>query len=328
MRRALVPALAVALAGCTTAESPRRTETSARPFHLVPGSIVPNRGPDGNSIFVEVPDGLVLIDTGRHPEHRDKLLAYARERGRPIVAIVNTHWHYDHTTANGDILAAFPSAEVVASRAIDGRLYRDFTAKSRAGAEAYIAAGKATPAQRAEIERAFKVMDDPSALRAQRPVTSSGPRVIGGQQFEVHLEPYAVTEGDVWLFDRRTGVAFVGDLVVAPVPFLDTACVQGWREALSRVAAVPWTTLVPGHGAPMTRADFDTWHRAFNAFVDCGQSPAPADACAEAWVRDASAFIAEADRADMLGRARSYVQSRLRSADRDQFCPTPVPGSS
>ncbi len=47
------------------------------PYHLIPGSVIPNRGPDGNSVFLDAPDGLILVDTGRHPEHRDRLLAYA-----------------------------------------------------------------------------------------------------------------------------------------------------------------------------------------------------------------------------------------------------------
>ena len=44
-------------------------------WHLVPGSFAPGRGPDGNSVFLEAPEGLILVDTGRHPAHREKLLA-------------------------------------------------------------------------------------------------------------------------------------------------------------------------------------------------------------------------------------------------------------
>lgn len=54
---------------CVSATAP------APDWHLVPGSLEPNRGPDGNSVFLDAPDGLILIDTGRHPAHRDRLLA-------------------------------------------------------------------------------------------------------------------------------------------------------------------------------------------------------------------------------------------------------------
>ena len=54
---------------CISARAP------APGWHLVPGSLEPNRGPDGNSVFLDAPAGLILIDTGRHPAHRDRLLA-------------------------------------------------------------------------------------------------------------------------------------------------------------------------------------------------------------------------------------------------------------
>src|SRR3954468_19428504 len=92
--------LALTLAGAAPA-----AETG---WHLVPGSFEPGRQPDGNSVFLEAPDGLILVDTGRHPAHQERLLAYAKARGRPIAAIVNTHWHLDHTGGNAEIRAAYP----------------------------------------------------------------------------------------------------------------------------------------------------------------------------------------------------------------------------
>ena len=45
------------------ARQPRRAGT------LYPGQIDPQgrKGPDGNSIFLDAPQGLILVDTGRHP---------------------------------------------------------------------------------------------------------------------------------------------------------------------------------------------------------------------------------------------------------------------
>ncbi len=75
---------------------------------LLRGAILPGRGPDGNTIVFDAPEGLVVVDTGRHDWHSDAILALARERGRPIVAILNTHWHLDHSSGNGRIKAAYP----------------------------------------------------------------------------------------------------------------------------------------------------------------------------------------------------------------------------
>src|SRR4051812_38629057 len=99
-------------------------------WHLIPGGFEPGHSPDGNSIFLDAPDGLILVDTGRHPEHQAKLLAYAQARGRPIAAIVNSHWHLDHSGGNAEIRARFPGAAFYASDAIEGAL-KGFLPRSR-----------------------------------------------------------------------------------------------------------------------------------------------------------------------------------------------------
>ncbi len=294
---------------------------SPQPYHLVPGSLQPGRGPDGNSIFLDAPEGLILVDTGRHPEHRDQLLAYARRRGRPIAAIVNTHWHLDHTTSNGEIRAAHPAAQVYASEAIEGAL-TGFFVRSRASTQRALDAGQIPEANRAEVRRAFAVMDDPGALRPTRPVTRSGAMRIAGRRLQVNLARYAATAGDVWLYDPSTRVAIVGDLVVAAVPFMDTACPEGWRRALGEIEATPFTILIPGHGEPMDRAAFATWRTAFDNLLDCGASDRPRADCIAGWRRDAARFIPAGREAMVDNLAGYYIDSRLRAApeERRRYC--------
>ncbi|HYD37466.1 MAG TPA: MBL fold metallo-hydrolase, partial [Allosphingosinicella sp.] len=106
----------------TAVSAPAASPDGGPGWHLVRGSFEPGRGPDGNSVFLDAPEGLILVDTGRHPAHQEKLLAYAKARGRPVAAIVNTHWHLDHSGGNSEIRAAWPGAEVHASNAVDGAL--------------------------------------------------------------------------------------------------------------------------------------------------------------------------------------------------------------
>lgn len=91
-------------------------------IHLIRGAVVPGRGPDGNTILIDAPDGLIVVDTGRHISHSDAILAFARERNRPIAAIVNTHWHLDHSSGNVRLKAAYPGARVYTTTAIDRAL--------------------------------------------------------------------------------------------------------------------------------------------------------------------------------------------------------------
>jgi glyoxylase-like metal-dependent hydrolase (beta-lactamase superfamily II) len=308
MRLGMVLCLFV-LAGCGPA--------LAADFQLVPGSFVPNKGPDGNSVFLDTERGLVLVDTGRHPAHRDKLLAYAKERGRPIVAVFNTHWHLDHTTGNAEIRAAYPQARVYGTSAIDGAVVGFFPA-SRKGAEEFLKSGEASPEQRAEMERGFYVMDHPETLRATDVIDSSRRVTVDGRNLDVRISKFAATEGDLWLIDPAEKLAIVGDLVVATMPFMDTACPDGWKAALGEVAAADWQTLIPGHGEAMTRPQFEQWRTAFGNLVDCGRSSSPIAQCADGWVRDARPFIAQGDEKRMASMVEYYVTTRLRSSPEEQ----------
>jgi len=287
-------------------------------YHLIPGSVPLDwRGPDGNSIFLDAPDGLILVDTGRHPDHAEKLLAYARERGRPIAAIVNTHWHLDHTTGNLDIRQAYPRAHVYATTAIEGALM-GFLGRNREQADRRLADPKTPPGQKAQILRGRHRVDHPDTLRPTVPMTKSGRMRIAGRELDVRVAPFAATEADLWLYVPDERLAIVGDLVVDIVPFMDTACPDGWKKALEEIARTPFVTLIPGHGAPMDRAQFLQWKGAFDAFVDCGRSTPPKQECVAGWKRDAAPFIDAAHSNYASEAAAYYIDTRLRSSPEEQ----------
>ena len=129
MSRAMLAGLAWAALGTTARRRPSRPRSlqlSRRKWHrgvwMIPGGIPPNRQPDGNSVIFEAPEGMVVIDTGRHAWHREAILSLARLQQKEIIAIVNTHWHLDHVSGNPDLRAAHPGLRVHASDAIVGAL--------------------------------------------------------------------------------------------------------------------------------------------------------------------------------------------------------------
>ncbi|HEY0627741.1 MAG TPA: MBL fold metallo-hydrolase [Sphingomicrobium sp.] len=311
MRRlSMVAAAVMAIHATASAKHPQ-------PYHLIPGSVPQDKGPDGNSIFLDAPTGLILIDTGRHPAHPEKLLAYAKGRGRPVAAVLNTHWHMDHVQGNLDIRQAYPAAHVYATTAIDGAL-PTFLANGRKGAEARLKDPKTPPSRLPEIRRYLARMDSPDSVRPTVPVTKSGRMAIAGRKLDIHIAPFAATEADLWIYVPDERLAIVGDLVVDIVPFMDTACPDGWKKALEEVAATPFVTLIPGHGAPMNRAQFLQWKGAFERFVDCGKSTRPKEECVTGWKRDASPLI-DADHATYVTEAAAYyVETRLRSSPEEQ----------
>jgi glyoxylase-like metal-dependent hydrolase (beta-lactamase superfamily II) len=294
---------------------------SREPFHLIPGQVSANKGPDGNTIILDAPKGLIVIDTGRHPEHAQAILDYAKERGRPIAAIVNSHWHLDHTTGNWDIRQAYPRVAVYASNALEGAL-ATFLKQGREEGDKMLADPKVPETVKAELARGRSVIDRPDRIRPNHVVTKSGRMTIAGRVLDVHLAKFAATEGDVWLYDPATRVAIVGDLVVDIVPFMDTACAEGWRKALGEIERAPFQRLIPGHGPVMNRDGFRAWKKAYENFVDCGHSTAAKQQCVDGWMKDDARFIDDAHRDYAREAADYYLSTRLRSSpvERNHYC--------
>ena len=131
-------------------------------------------------------------------------------------------WH-------GDAILAFAKSRVLA----DG----GFLARNLESAQATLDDPKLSEIQKEEVRIFIATMQEQDVLRPQG----------------------AVTDADLWLFDRTSGIAVIGDLVTLPAPFFETACPDDWRRSLDAVWATPFRTAIPGHGDPMGRAQFDAW---------------------------------------------------------------------
>lgn len=309
-------ALCAAISAAAAAEPAPVTpppEQVAPGVHLLRGAILPGRGPDGNTVIFAAPQGLVVVDTGRHAWHSDAILAFARAQQRPVAAIANTHWHLDHSSGNGRIKAVFPQARVYTTNAIDrvlgpgGFLIRNLEAAPQADDP------KLNEIQRDEVRIFRATMAESRILRPDVVVRRTGPALMGGKRFDVHVTDRAVTDADVWLYDRASGIAVLGDLVTLPAPFFETACPAQWRVALDQVWAVPFRVAIPGHGEPMTRVQFDTYRGGFNAFMDCVGSTREAKACAALWEEHVRPLLRGDDERRAATQYAEYYVGMLRA---------------
>ncbi len=288
---------------------------------LVPGGIPPDRQPDGNSVIFAAPAGLIVVDTGRHSWQREAILALAHAQKKEIVAIVNTHWHLDHVSGNPDLRAAYPGLRVYASNAIDGAL-EDFFPSSVKDSAAYLDDPQIPQETRDDIRGDLLTIQNGAALRPDEVISDSGTMALGGRPLRINLARDAATAGDVWLYDENSRVAVLGDLVTLPAPFLDTACPEGWKVALQQVADTPFEMAIPGHGGPMTRAQFQLYQAAFDAFIVCASSARPQGECASDWADSIRTLLADdpAEQQRARGMAAYYVDMLRANGGRSKFC--------
>jgi glyoxylase-like metal-dependent hydrolase (beta-lactamase superfamily II) len=276
---------------------------------LISGHFVPGTQPDGNSVVFEGRDGLIVVDTGRHPEHTKTIVDYAREKERPVVAVVNTHWHLDHIGGNPLVRREFPAVRVLATSALDNAR-KGFLANYRRQLADMIEKTK-DPEEQKPWRAEIAIIDSGAALAPDEVLAKSGRRSIAGRDFDVHIE-HAATAGDVWLFDRKTRTVVAGDLVTLPAPFLDTACPSGWKEGLDHLSSAPFSILIPGHGKPMTRADFELYRRGFDDLLKCASSQHAREDCVGGWMTDLAPLIA-GDDPKFVRSLMSYYVDVLRS---------------
>jgi glyoxylase-like metal-dependent hydrolase (beta-lactamase superfamily II) len=319
-------AMAIAMAAAVPAVTTPPPQEIAPGVVLLRGAILPERGPDGNTVVFDAPEGLVVVDTGRHAWHSDAILEYARAEARPVAAIVNTHWHLDHTSGNGRIKAAFPKARVYATNAVDRVLAPGgFLARSLESSRAMLDDPKLSDIQKEEVNIFLGTMTESAVLRPDVVVAASGERALAGRMTDFRVTDGAVTDADIWLYDSGSGVAVIGDLVTFPAPFFETACPAAWRHALDEVWAVPFKTAIPGHGEPMSRTQFDAWRGAFNRFMDCVEGTSEAGQCAVAWADGIASFNGSDERARKmsLGYAEYYVGFLRDNGGKSKDCLAP-----
>jgi glyoxylase-like metal-dependent hydrolase (beta-lactamase superfamily II) len=279
---------------------------------LVRGQFTRGVQPDGNSLVLHSPDGTVVIDTGRHRGHTDRVMRVATRDGKSPAAVINTHWHLDHVGGNLRFRERFPKATIYASDAINGAR-KGFLAGYReqlANAVASMPPEKATHL-RAEMD----LIDAGDRLAPDQVIAEAGERTLGGRRLRIGLEKNAATEGDVWVLDRASGVLATGDLVTLPVPFLDTASPEGWAAALDRLVKVDAKLVVPGHGEPLRPAALLTYRRAFHALLACAKSSRPATECSEAWFASIGDLARGTDPALARSAMGYYLDNVLRKKE-------------
>ncbi len=229
----------------------------------------------GNVTIIEQRDGIVLVDTGAWSGIGNRVVAHVKRISTlPVKAVVLTHWHNDHPLGVAQIKAAWPQTRVIATaftaQAMEGgrlgtvprapstefdesrrKVLREAAdgfdksavdpALSATMRREWAAVAAATRSRLGDLAGTYMVM--PDTVFTDRHLIADPVAPV-----EVRFLGPANTDGDalVWLPKQKILVA--GDTVVAPVPFMFNVKPKAMRATLARIAAVPFRTLIPGHG--------------------------------------------------------------------------------
>jgi glyoxylase-like metal-dependent hydrolase (beta-lactamase superfamily II) len=176
--------------------------------------------------------------------------------------LVNTHWHFDHTSGNENFVQA--GATLIAHEAVDRLLSSD------------------------QVMHALSGREVPAAPEAARPTVTFNDRmnlIFNGDLIHLVHMPNAHTDGDIIVHFRDADVVHMGDLFFNGMyPFIDVdngGNLPGMVQAAEDVLAHsrPATLFIPGHGLLANRSDLQAYAEMLTtvrdrvrALIDAGKS--------------------------------------------------------
>ncbi len=201
-------------------------------------------GGGGNSAVLIGDDGVLVVDPKFKSPGR-RLAEFIRSvTDKPVKAIVNTHYHADHSHGNANYA---PGADIIAQRRTREHLLQfdgDFW----------------------QVEPAWSMLpNDPVDDEKQVPFGDETVRIIHPGRGH--------TDGDVIVYFAKRRIVHTGDFFLHEFyPFIDRrggGTAREWVHSLDTVLALrDAQQYIPGHGALSSRADVERFQRYLRTVVE------------------------------------------------------------
>ncbi len=208
-------------------------------LYVLPGF---DGGQSGGNVAVRVTDDGVIIVDNKFPYSFDFITEQvASVTDQPIKYVLNTHHHNDHSGSNADFL---PAAEVIAHKNARANIVRN----NQPGPPRVI-------------------FGDETAV------------FLGGAEVQMHHFGRGHTNGDAVAYFPDLRTVHTGDLFIfgqrldgsTLSPFWDFGnggSVLEWPATLTRLLALDFDTVIPGHGPILTKADVRTFRGKLETVIE------------------------------------------------------------
>jgi glyoxylase-like metal-dependent hydrolase (beta-lactamase superfamily II) len=215
-----------------------------------------------NAAVIVNEQDVVVVDGGGSPLAASNAIKLIRSlTDKPVSTLITTHWHGDHNFGNQVYRATFPQIRIISHE----NTYRNMTGEAMSYVktypkqiEDYMHELAAQAAKKPLSPRAAAMLEDLRVMDAEMLKIQVTPadltfddRLVlhrAGRDIEVRYFGKANTDGDAVVWLPQDKVLVSGDIVVNPLPYGIGSFPREWIAALHAVSALPFDTLVPGHG--------------------------------------------------------------------------------
>lgn len=254
------------------------------PFHverIAPGIEVVFGG--GGNVTIDHRGPRTFLVDDKSPDVAEQFVAAVHAvSAKPVMAVVNTHWHFDHVGANELLRKA--GASVIAHANVRRRM-------AAGGTISFLKMAVVPAPKNAEPGYVYQ-----TSLTLK----------VGSDAVQLVHVARAHTDGDTLVKWTHANVLATGDIYISHgLPFVDLSSggsLRGFIAAVDKCIALSdeRTVVVPGHGELSTRADLVTFRDRLKAITDsieeqvlAGKSLSEIQAMrlADVWPKDARDFV-------------------------------------
>ena len=207
---------------------------------LAPGvyALISNKPPTDNSGFVVGEKGVLVIDAHINGDMARQIQARVREvTDKPILYLVNTNYHGDHTFGN----YAFPEDTRIIAHRLTAERMKDFEHEKAL--------------MLAAVDNDAGILRD-TRLRLPDITFNETMRIdLGGLVVELHHFGAGNTPGDTVVYVPKARTAWTGNLVLGEgiIPFLIEGGAVNYVATIARFTQrIDARTIIPGHAIPTT----------------------------------------------------------------------------
>jgi glyoxylase-like metal-dependent hydrolase (beta-lactamase superfamily II) len=232
-----------------------------------------------NSAIIVNRDDVVIVDSHISPESGRAMLQELKAiTDKPVRLLINTHFHYDHTSGNQvfppgvDIIGHEFTRRKLTGDILEKGMFADLLRglpkqlddlKARAASEA-------DAATRMRLDQQFRVQTAFANSLKDLKVTSPTVTLLdhmtlyrGDREIRLLYLGHGHTGGDLIVYLPKERVLCSGDLLVNGVANLIDGYVNEWPDALEKLKAIDFVDVIPGHGEPFKGKERVDWFQAY-----------------------------------------------------------------
>ena len=232
-----------------------------------------------NSAVIVNKDDVMIVDSHISPESGRAMLQELKAiTDKPVRFLINTHFHYDHTSGNQafppgvDIIGHEFTRRKLTGDILEKGMFADLLKglpaqldgiKARAAAETD-ATAKARLDQQVRVQTAFA--NSLNDLKVTPPTVTLVDHMTlfrGDREIRLLYLGHGHTGGDIVVYLPKEKVLCSGDLLVHDVANLIDGYVNEWPDTLEKLKPIDFVDVIPGHGDPFKGKERIDWFQAY-----------------------------------------------------------------